>query len=391
MSFASPSLGQHSRLSPRGPGRWVARALCLVFALIGLLPPLAVALTRSESVRVWAASESMRLLDEQLGLRAQYSVRVSLWPLGLELRDVTLHSSDGGPPALVTPRLTLHPRLFSLLSGRFDAGQISIEEPRLRVVIKDGALANVTLKELDESDGPSPLSNVSVAITDARLSAEVDGTTVESPAIDLDLFSDGPDTLEVALRAATTSIVRQRARAGATAPAVDEDIVCQLDARVRLAPREVLVRRLSLLGVLDGQDAPGTAPRCDLASVRSDPRRVLMRLSGLRIQHDDGALRQLGGHVLLQVPLEGAARFDESTELSGWVQINGELDVSPRTRFPEFHGRLRTGRIGLKKYVLVAHSDAELHLIKDRLLVSSLRAGYADGDVLLEDISVDLL
>ncbi|HWO10110.1 MAG TPA: hypothetical protein VNN80_11540, partial [Polyangiaceae bacterium] len=77
--------------------------------------------------------------------------------------------------------------------------------------------------------------------------------------------------------------------------------------------------------------------------------------------------------------------------LTGWVQVNGELDITGRTRLPEFHGRLRTGRIGLKKYLLVGHADAELHLVKDRLLVTSLRAGYADGDVLLEDISVDLL
>jgi hypothetical protein len=48
----------------------------------------------------------MRLLEQELGLRANFRVRVSLWPLGLELRDVTLRSSDDGPPALVAPRLS---------------------------------------------------------------------------------------------------------------------------------------------------------------------------------------------------------------------------------------------------------------------------------------------
>jgi translocation and assembly module TamB len=372
-------------------GRWLARTLCLLFALVGLLPPLAGALLRWEPVRDWAANEAMRLLDEELGLRANFRVRVSLWPLGLELRDVTVRSSDGGPPALVAPRLTLRPRLFSLLSGRADAGQISIEEPRLRVVVKDGQLANLKLR-LPEGSGEGPRSypHVSVAITDARLSADIEGVQVESPAIDLDLFSDGPDTLEVALRAATTRIVRERAKAGVAA-ALDEDIVCQTDARVRLGPREVLVRRLSLLGVLDSSDERDTTPGCDLASVRNDPRRLLMRLSGLRVQLEGTTPRQVSGHVLLQAPLEVAERFGDSTQLSGWVQVNGELDVTGRTRFPEFHGRLRTGRIGLKKYVLVAHSDAELHLMKDQLLVSSLRAGYADGDVQLTDVSIDLL
>ena len=326
----------------------LSRALCVLFALIGLVPPLAAALTRWGPVRDWAASETTRLLDAELGIVADYRVRLSLWPLGLELRDVTLYSNDGGAPALVAPRLTIRPRLFALLSGRVDAGQISIEEPSVRVVVKNGALVNLalTLPERSPGSGPARLPNVSVAITDARFSGDIEGVQVESPAIDLDLFADGPDTLEVALRAATTSIVRERPRPDATA-AVDEDVVCQVDARVRLAPGEVLVRRLSLLGVLDASDAPNSSPNCDLASVRGDPRRVLMRLSALRVQHDGTAPRSLGGHVLLQVPLEAAARVGGAPNLTGWVQINGELDVTGRSKLPEFHGRLRTGRIGL--------------------------------------------
>ena len=373
-------------------GRLLSRALCLLFALIGLVPPLAAVLTRWGPVRDWAASETTRLLDAELGIAADYHVRLSLWPLGLELLDVTLYSNDGGAPALVAPRLTIRPRLFALLSGRVDAGQISIEEPSVRIVVKDGALLNLdlTLPERSRGSGPARLPNISVAITDARFSGDIEGVKVESPAIDLDLFADGPDTVEVALRAATTSIVRERPRPDATA-ALDEDVVCQVDARVRLAPGEVLVRRLSLLGVLDASDAPNSSPNCDLESVRGDPRRVLMRLSALRVHHDGATPRSLGGHVLLQVPLEAAARVGGAPNLTGWVQINGELDVTDRSKLPEFHGRLRTGRVGLDAYLLAAHADAELHLVKDQLLVSSLRAGYADGEVLLEDISLDLL
>jgi translocation and assembly module TamB len=381
-------------LTPRrNPGRWLARALCLVFGLVGLIPPLAGALIRWGPVRDWAARETTHLLDEQLGIRATYEVHVSLWPLALELEDVTVYSSDGGAPALSAPRITLRPRLFSLLSGRVDAGQIAIEEPRVRLVVKGGALANLAIAlPGGDPSGPIKLPNASIAITDAQLSAEIEGVRVESPSIDLDVFADGPDTVEVALRAAATSIVRARASAAPGAgDAIDEDILCQLDARVRVEPNEVLVRRLSLLGVVDGSDAPNTQPSCDLESVRADPRRVLMRLSSLRVHHDGKAPRQIGGHVLLQAPLEAAGRYVPSAHLTGWVQVNGELDVTDRTRLPEFHGRLRTGRIGLKKYLIVEHADAELHLVKDRLLVSSFRAGYADGDVEIEDISIDLL
>jgi translocation and assembly module TamB len=380
-----------SRAPRRDLGRALARALCLLFALVGLLPPLAAALTRWGPVRDWVADETTRLLDEQLGIHANYRVRLSLWPIGLELRDVTLFSSDGQAPALVTPRLTIRPRLFALFAGRVDAGQISIEEPRVRVVIKDGELANLELTLPSGGAGSGRrLPNVSVAITDARFSGDIEGVRIESPSIDLDLFADGPDALEVALRAASTSIVRERPRVGA-APALDEDVVCQVDARIRLSPREVLVRRLSLLGVLDSSDAADSAPGCDLEGVRGDPRRVLMRLSGLRVEHDGKAPRQVNGHVLLQAPLEVAGRFGQGPNLTGWVQVNGELSVTDRTKFPEFNGRLRTGRIGLDEYLLAAHADAELVLIKDRLLVSTFRAGYADGEVLIEDISLDLL
>jgi translocation and assembly module TamB len=372
-------------------GRLLARGLCLVFALIGLVPPLAAALTRSGPVREWAAIETTRLLEERLGIHASYRVRLSLWPLGLELRDVTLQANDGGTPVLVAPRLTIRPRLFSLFAGRLDAGQISIEAPQVRIVIKDGALVNLDLAlPKGESTGPTRLPNVSVAITDGHFSGDIEGVGIESPAIDLDVFADGPDAVEVALRAATTSIVSQRPRVGSSA-AVDEDVVCQVDASVRLTPREVLVRRLSLLGVLDGSDEAGSAPGCDLESVRGDPRRVLMRLSGLRLEHDGKSLRQVNGHVLLQAPLEASARIPRAPHLTGWVQVNGELSVTERTRLPEFSGRLRTGRIGLGKFLIVAHADAELTLLEDRLLISSLRAGYADGDVLLEDVSLDLL
>jgi translocation and assembly module TamB len=378
----------------RGPrrdvGRLIARALCLIFALIGLVPPAVAALARWTPVREWAAAETARLIDEQLGLRSSFELTLSLWPLGLELQSVTLSSSDGGAPALVAPRLTIRPRLFSLFAGRVDAGQISIEEPRVRVVVKDGALANLDLQLPSGSGDPTRLPNVSVAITDARFSADIEGVQIESPAIDLDVFADGPDAVEVALRAAATSIVRARPLPTG-APALDEDVMCQLDARVRLAPREVLVRRLSLVGVLDASDEPNTAPGCDLESVRGDPRRVLMRLSGLRVTHDGAKARQLSGHVLLQAPLEAAARIGPAPPLTGWVQVNGELAVTDRTRFPEFNGRLRTGRLELGPYLLAAHAEAELLLIKDRLLVSSLRAGYADGDVLIEDVSLDLL
>jgi translocation and assembly module TamB len=379
---------------PRDAGRWLARALCAVFALIGLIPPLLAGVTRWQPVQSWAAQETAHLLSQQLGLQASYDVGLALWPLSLELSDVVVDSNDGGAPALRTPRLTIRPRLFSLLAGRIDVGQIAVEEPQLRLVVKDGQLQNVTLRpppaQSPRASGPLPLAGL--AITDARLDADIEGVRVHSDAIDLDVFADGNAVFEVALRAAASSIVQQRPPLdGKPGPAaLDEDVLCQLDARVRLAPNEILVRRLSLLGSMDRDPAAGTAPACELDGIRVDPGRVLMRLSGVRIEDPTGSARRIGGHVLLQAPLDVSSRYTSGTPLSGWLQVSGELDLSARHRFPEFHGKIRTGPVHLKGYSLVAHADAELHLIGDRLVVSTFRAGYADGDVLLEDVDIDL-
>jgi translocation and assembly module TamB len=378
---------------PHDAGRWIARLLCALFALVGLIPPLLASLTRWQPVQDWAAHETARILDEQLGLRARYEVRVALWPLSLELRDVQLDSNDGGAPALVTPRLSIKPRLFSLLAGRVDAGQIAIEEPQLRVVIENGQLANLALRPTKAS-GPSngQLPIASIAITDAHLDAQIEGVRLKSDAIDLDVFQDGSKAFEVALRAAASSIVQQRPLPGPQpgAQAFDEDMLCQLDARVRVAPTEILVRRLSLFGSIDRDPAQGTAPQCGVEGIHNDPGRVLMRLSGVRIEDPTGPGRRIGGHVLLQLPLDIASRYTSGTPVTGWLQLAGELDLSSRHRFPEFHGKLRTGPIRLKAYSLVEHAEAELHLLGDRLVVSTFRAGYADGDVLLEDVDVDL-
>jgi len=372
---------------PRDPGRWIARVLCVLFALIGLIPAALGALTRWQPVQDWAAHETARLLTEQVGLRARYKVGLSLWPLSLELSDVTLDSNDGGPPLLVTPRLTIRPRLFSLLAGRIDAGQIAIEQPELRIVVKNGQLQNLTLPT---SSGPSQqLPIAALAITDARLKAEIEGVRIESDAIDLDVFAESAKVFEVALRATTSSVVQERPVPGGP-PALDEDVLCQLDARVRLEPDRILVRRLSLLGSIDKNPAPGTAPRCELEGIRVDPGRVLMRLSGVSIEDPLSDARQIGGHVLLQVPLDVSGRYLRSAPMTGWVQVSGELDLSPRHRFPEFHGKVRSGPVTLKTYTLAAHSEAELHLIGDRLVINTLHAGYADGDVLLEDVNIDL-
>ena len=59
-------------------GRWVARALCAVFALIGALPLMAAALVSSGPLTRWAERETARVLQHELGVAATYGVELRL-------------------------------------------------------------------------------------------------------------------------------------------------------------------------------------------------------------------------------------------------------------------------------------------------------------------------
>src|SRR5262249_15674478 len=116
-------------------GRTLARALCALLALIGLVPFAAAGLARSGPVRLWAARETAALIARFVGVDASYSVGVRSIPFALVVEDIKVRASDGGSPAFSARRVSVTPRFFSLLAGHLDAGDVEIEEPRARVVI----------------------------------------------------------------------------------------------------------------------------------------------------------------------------------------------------------------------------------------------------------------
>jgi translocation and assembly module TamB len=241
-------------------GRLVARVFCTLFALIGTLPLLGGLLVRSEPVLSWAASETARVLQEQLGLQARYRVRIELWPLQVSMHDLEVPALTGKGAAFAATRISVTPRIFSLLAGRLDVGDIEIDAPRGHLLIRHGKIANVAYR-LPERRGPdteltrAPFS--SLAVTDAVLSVDVDGFVIETGAFDLDVFAGWGPSFEVSLRAAETRLERSRelrlggepgeqedaARGRQPRPnqlaltAVDEDVVCGLDLRANREPR----------------------------------------------------------------------------------------------------------------------------------------------------------
>src|SRR4051812_36528084 len=134
-------------LAPRAqsvdPVRLLARVLCAVFGLLGAVPFAAAVLLELRPAQRWAAEQTSRLLREQLGIEASYKVSVHLIPLRLRVENLVVPSNDGGGPALQVARVSISPRVFSLLAGHLDVGDVEIESSRARLVLENGELKNV--------------------------------------------------------------------------------------------------------------------------------------------------------------------------------------------------------------------------------------------------------
>ncbi len=389
--------------------RFVARLLCAVFALLGALPLLGGALVRSAPIQRWAASETARVLKEQLGVTASYRVEMKLWPLQVSLHDLVVPSTDGGAPALSASRIAVTPRIFSLLAGRLDVGDIEIDEPRGHIVVKDGAIANVAYR-LPKRTGPAPKLErapfSSLSITDARLDLDVEGVHVVTGATDIDVFADKGPSFEVAVRAGASQLTRSRTRLVRVAddvdgpdvvvdakkrhfqkqPAVDEDVMCRLDVRARYDNGNLLVRRLSLLGEADKDPAPGTRPGCrTVVAGGEDPWRVAVRLSELRVVRHPGEPPLIDGHVMARAPTHLVNRFVHMGELQGWAGVAGDVRYDGKNTLPDFQGKLRGGGIVLDVYHLAKTLDADVAIDGDVVKIPRFQMGFADGQVVLTD------
>ncbi len=392
------------KLKPgRDFGRLLARLFCGLFAVIGALPLAAALLARSEAVRSWAAAETARILEQELGVAASYRVEVRLFPLELALRDLTVPSADGKQAFLRAETVAVRPRIFSLLAGRLDAGDIEIDTPTVRAVVKDGQLANLNYRLPKSSKPRTPSTRApfsSVAMTDAELEIEIDGITVKSHAVDLDVYAENGPSFDIAVRTGQSEILRLRQVEDVlgkgtdeprivTSTAKDDDIVCRLEARVRIEPKEILVRRLSVLGVADQDPKTGTLPSCARADDEDEIARVALRASQLRVVLKDGDLKLLDGHAVARVPAFLGNRFARMGPLRGYVGFVGDVHFDGTTKMPELRGKIRGKGLELERYKLMRHVDADVEIAKDRILIPRFEMGFADGLVVLKSGKIE--
>ena len=384
-------------------GRVVARILCVVFALAGLIPVGVGLLVRTSWARGIAAQETQKVL-KGLGVDASYEVELRLWPLSVTLRNIRVEASDGGTPFLTARRATARPKIFALLAGKVAIDQIEIEHPTARVVLKGGELQNLALKlpESPKKTGPMKLPFSVVSASEAEVDIDIDGVRVVGQEIDADVTTDagvdGAAALEVALRVGqlrsrmVRTMVPDRKGYRPAEFSVDEDVLCRIDARARIEPsKRVLIRRFSTFGAADLDHAEETGLDCNVS--KDDKRYVELTLGHLSIvfPKTPGELPNLDGHVRLRAPLPLVNRIPNTPSTDGWVMVDAELRYTPETPIPDVAGRIEAHAIRVDHFSF-ARSLTSDFVVRRSVFQSPLtRVEIAEGIAELHDLEVQPL
>jgi translocation and assembly module TamB len=345
---------------------------------------------------------------------ASYAPSLHVWPLAVELARVRVESSDGGPPALECERVRVRPKLFALLAGKVAVDQVELDQPRVRLVVREGKVANLVLPESQGGGGKGPLHapfNV-FALTDASIDLDVDGTRVQARSLDLDMTAEDDPTagasFEIALRAGRASVHRPRVRPdGSTA--TDDDALCSIEGRVRVEPEMVLVRRLEGVGSADLDSAPGTLPSCDLPA--DDKRRVELSLGHVHVAIPKGdasqasppagpqaspsaspqALPAFDGHVRLRAPIALAERAASLPETDGWVGVDADVRYADDTILPDVSGSIEAHGVRLAQYSFAQELHSQVTVRRNLVQSPTTTLRIGGGTVTLSDTVIDPL
>jgi translocation and assembly module TamB len=376
-------------------GRALARVLSFLLALVGVLPIVAVGFVRSAYAREWAMRETAKALHDQ-GIVARFDLRLHLWPLSIELANVQVESSDGGGPVITARSATVRPRFFALMSGKLLIDQIDIDAPHARIVLKDGKLQNLALKpQKTKSSGPLHLPFDAFAITDGDVDLTIDDVRIQAHGLDLDVQTTYDDanrgsSLEIALRAGESYVVRQRLlKDGQTA--FDDDAVCTLDARFRVTPDDVTIRRLELTGAADLDPGELTTPPCNIPP--TDQRRVELELNHLRVKLPAAGEppTDFSGHVRLRAPIGIGTRIAKLPDVEGWVGLDADVRLAPGMQLPEASGRVTAAGIRVDRYRFAETVDAEIAIHDNVIRSPNTVVTLAGGTVHLKNVHVEPL
>ncbi len=362
-----------------------------MLAAVGTLPLLATLIVRSAWARDWATRASVHLLETQ-HIEATFAPSLRVWPLALELDHVRIDSSDGGAPALECGRVLVRPKLFALLAGKVAIDTVDLDSPRLRAVVRDGKLANLTLPDTGpKSSGPTRAPFNVFSVTDASIDLDVDSTRFETASLDLDVTAEDDEALgasfEVAVRTGRATMQRPR-QTPAGAAAVDDDVLCSLEGRARVGAGTIVVRRLDAVATADLDAAPGTAPPCDLSP--GDKRRVELGLGHAHVElpKEPGGLPRIDGHVHLRAPIGLAERAAKLPETDGWIGVDADVRYAEDTIIPELTGTIEAHDVRLDQYAFAQDLTSQVSIRGNVITSPRTTIRLGNGTVTLLDTVV---
>lgn len=387
-------------------GAWAqtfAQILCAVLGCVGAVPLFAGLFLRSAPAQAWAAGETSRILRQQLGVEANFSVELSLVPLRLAVKDLQVQATDSPQPALYAETVAVSPRFFSLLAGRIDVGDVELENSELRLVLEEGKITNVAYS-FPARDPQRPARRLtrapfrSLAVTNAAVDLKIDDTRIRTRAIDLDAIAEKDLQFDVALHAGS-AVVRSTHRTLDMPPrgssrlpregtAYDEDRLCGLDLRVFASADEVLVRRLSLVGAFDSDARENVGPDC----LEDDDDRVALRLSQFRVQlpqpGEAPRVPTMAGHVMLRGPLPILTRFVPQLPATGWAGFAGDLSYQQGAKLPEIVGNLTGQDLSIRGYAIAEKLEAEVLVADQVAQIPLMKARWGNGESEFHGIKV---
>lgn len=407
---AMPLERPNHRLPPprprqRRPSDWGALAAfvpCFLFAALGTLPILLGGVARSSWARAWATSQTERLLRDQ-GVSAAYGVVVGFWPMSLDLTDVRVASNDGGRPALTSPRVSVRPRFFALLSGKLAIDQIELDAPAVRLEWHDGKIKNLDLKLPESKAGAgwplhAPFNVFTVA--GAELDLTFDGIHSVASEIDLDVTADDDSaegsSFEIAIRAGESRVTRSRSgprtESGANPLfAIDDDTLCSVDGHLRIEPHAVFFRRLVASGTADLDPASNTPFSCSLPP--SDKHHVELAANHLRVGWAESAdgRPSVEGHLKVRVPIELAERVVVLPETDGWLGADFDVHYADNTLLPDLEGHFEAHDVKLDRYRFAQEFQADVNVQRNVVTIPKATVVIAEGVATFTDMTVEPL
>ena len=376
-------------------GRTIARIFCLFFAGIGLVPLLLAFIVKLPSVRHRVALITEKEIAH-LGISARYDLSVSLWPLAVELGDVSVDSSDRPTPFLTAKSVRARPRFFPLLSGKLTVDQVDIDSPSALVIVSDGKLKNLAPdlpKSSSNAEVRLPLGGIS--ISNGTIHFDIDGVHTELASVDLDLVTEDlpgqPQRIDAGLQVGRLELSRSRSAPEAIGgDAIDDDVLCGLDLRGRLSYPQLSIFRLNVVGAVDLDPNADTPPECPAAT--DDKRRIELLISRLTMTLPRGQEKfppLVRGHVKARAPLSILSRFMPKLSTDGWLGVDLEGAWSPDMQLPNIEGSITGRTIRIDRRHLAKTLESRISIVKSRILIPEARVGIADGLAVIRDVHID--